>query len=1202
MNTDNGALSFDAYINNSQFKQDIDEMQRKIRGLSDTAVNESKKIENSFAGIGAVAAGYFGTQALTEFARQVVNVRGEFQQLGMAFEVMLGSKEKADALMAEQVAFAQKTPYTLTEVATNTKQLMAMGVATEDVMATMKSLGDVAAGVSVPISRVAINYGQVMTLGKLQGREIRDFAMAGIPIIGELAIMLGKTKDEILEMSEAGKITADMTTEAFRRMSAEGGKFYNMMERQTASVTGQLSNLQDKVSVMLNNIGTANEGLIYSIISGSATAVEHYQDILDVILPLVAVYGAYKAALLLTAAAQKAVALSTFVQEYVVMARALGTATANQIAFNRAVLANPYAIAAAAIAGLVVVIYELSRSEDNLIKVREKASDQYDEQKDKITALKSVLDNEKISIDERRKALVELQGIIPAYHAQLTNEGKLINENKVAIDEYLKSLEKQIYLTAIMDEKIELTKKKRLQQKEVDKREKNAEQQSNAAKANVGNVGGSSFGAGSGADMLSGQAKIMAENARKELKATTEALDELDKEYIKFSNTVKSNPVDPAKPRETEEEKKKRLAREKKEAEERKKNLKDFNDEALELQKKAYQAELELARTNAKDKKALIDLDLQNTLYEIKEQEKIYKEKAKIAGIKNPDMSVFGRLRATAQNQADSEKRIVDQDEAKKQKEKLDGYLEKFRTFQGQLVDIERRYHEDSLLLNKAYLKSKSSAEEAQIQDSIKARNEAYEKEKSDVKVKELMASPDWTLLFSDLSKVSVDEMIKLRDKIEAQFSSMKLDPKDLESLRNKLREVTNEVLNRNPFKALSEAMKKYKADQSASNFTDLFKAISGSADATKNIFDQLVGSLDKLGIKTDQETDQVLKDVSGMIGGASNLAMGIATGNPMAIIQGSIDLITNGIDLIAGSGDRKLNKSIRQHQEEVVKLKEAYDDLQRAIDKALGSDRYSTQKATIDNLKKQQAEYAAMARDESAKKKSDDAKVKEYQNSIKSNTLLIEDTINKLREEILTTDVSSVANDLGDALISAFSAGEDAAKAWGAKVDDIVGNVMRKMLVQKLVEEPVGKILNKYMAQWVDSSGNFLGFDAVMKSAQAMGSELNSLGTGMSAALSTLPDEIKKYFIGDTKAGSTSPMTGAVQSVSQETASVISGQLNAIRINQSENTEVMRNQLLSLNRIAQNTAYNINLLKLTEMLDVLKTISNNNTLRSQGL
>jgi tape measure domain-containing protein len=1204
MNTDNGSLSFDAYINNSQFKKQIDDMEKRIRGISDTSVKEGKKMEDAFSKVGAAVGSYFGYQALQGFTGQLIKVRGEFQQLGVAFETMLGSKEQADALMAQQVEFAAKTPFTLTEVATNTKQLMAMGVATEDVMKTMKALGDVASGVSVPISRVAINYGQVMTLGKLQGREIRDFAMAGIPIIDELAKMLGKTKSEILDLSEAGDITAAMTTEAFMRMSSEGGKFYNLMQKQSLTLTGQISNLQDAYDQMLNSIGASTEGVMYGAIQGTKTLIENYELVGKIILGLIATYGAYRTALIVATVASKGYTMAEQAQ-YVTLLMVEKA----QAVLNKTMLANPYVAAAVAVTALVagLMIYtstvnNVNQAEEAKARAQEKASKQYEEQKVKIEALTSVLNNEKIGLQERKKALKEIQDIIPGYHANLTQEGKLINNNTEAISGYLKELEKQIYLTAIMDEKIELTKKKRLQEKELTKRE-TAAAQAEASARETRMSGGSSFGTmpGSGADMMSSQSKSFVESTKRELKSTTDALKALDDEYVKFSNTVDKKPISTT-PAESEEEKKKRLSAQKKANDELKKNIEDFNEFKLDAQKKLEEEEFNLLKSGIEDKKVLIDLDLKNTIEQIDEQEQLYKKKAKLAKISNPDTSVYDLMRATATDQAKADKAKIDQEETQKLKEKLDGFLEKYQTYQGQLLAIEKAYIEESKILNDALANAKTEAEKKQIEDSIKARNQAYTDEKSKIKVDELMASPDWTRLFSDLSKVTTQEMIKLKDKIEAQFSDLNLDPKDLEALRAKLNEVNNEIQQRNPFLALSEAIKRYKKESSSLNFKELMKSVSGSIEAVSVIFDQVVGSLDKLGIKTDEETNQILGNVSEILKGSANLSMGIATGNPMQIIQGSIDIISNGIDLIAGAKDRKLNRSIKQHQEEVVKLKDAYDDLARAVDKALGSDRYNSQKALIQNLTKQQQEYAAMASEERQKKKADDGKIKEYQNSVKQNSYAIQDAINSIREDILGGSVKSIADDLGNALIDAFSAGENAAASFGKKVDDIVGNVIRKMIVQKLVEQPIGNVLNRYMAQWVDSSGNFLGFDAVMGSAEQMGTELKGLSEGMSAALATLPDDIRKYFTGDAKAGSASPLTGAIQAVSQETASIISGQMNAMRINQVEALDVLRNQLLSLNRIALNTAHNVNLSKLGEMLDVLKTISNNNNLRSQGL
>lgn len=297
MNNDKGKLYYGVGLDNSQLRQGAEESKNILRGIGKTAVQEGDNIDNTFRKIGEAAAAVFTVQKAIQFSKAIVQVRGDIQQLEIAFETMLGSKAKADKMMSDVIAFAQKTPFTLTEVASNAKQLMAMGIAAEDVMDTLKSLGDVAAGVSVPIARVAVNYGQVSTLGRLQSREIRDFAMAGIPIVDELANMLGKTTAEVYEMVEAGKVGFPMVQQTFKNMSSEGGKFYNLMEKQNASVTGQISKLQDQIQVMFNKIGEANEGIIYKAIGGASALVENYEQVATAIMGAVAAIGAYKAAL-----------------------------------------------------------------------------------------------------------------------------------------------------------------------------------------------------------------------------------------------------------------------------------------------------------------------------------------------------------------------------------------------------------------------------------------------------------------------------------------------------------------------------------------------------------------------------------------------------------------------------------------------------------------------------------------------------------------------------------------------------------------------------------------------------------------------------------------------------------------------------------------------------------------------------------------
>jgi tape measure domain-containing protein len=284
---------------------DTSRLERAIRQSNTTVKNWASGIETQAAGIdsamkkigGAVAA-YFSFQAMAEFSGKVIEARGEIQNLQTAFETMLNSKYKADKMMEEIVDFAMTTPFEMVDVASNVKMLLAMGVAAEDSLATLKSLGDVAAGLSVPLNRIAMNYGQVLTLGKLEGREVRDFAMMGVPLMDELAKNLGKARSEIDKMVTDGAIKFKDVAEAFKTMTGEGGRFNNLMARQMSSVTGQISNLKDRIHHMLNAIGEQNEGIIYAGVEGTTKLVENWETIADVLKGLILTYGSYKVAMM----------------------------------------------------------------------------------------------------------------------------------------------------------------------------------------------------------------------------------------------------------------------------------------------------------------------------------------------------------------------------------------------------------------------------------------------------------------------------------------------------------------------------------------------------------------------------------------------------------------------------------------------------------------------------------------------------------------------------------------------------------------------------------------------------------------------------------------------------------------------------------------------------------------------------------------
>lgn len=202
-------------------------------------------------GLGLTAVG----GGMTLLTKQFIDVAANFEQTQISFTTMLGSAEKASELLKELAQFAAKTPFELKDVETGAKSLMAFGIPLEKIIPTLKSLGDVSAGLSVPMERLILNFGQVAAQGKLTGRELRDFAIAGVPLLDELANMMGKTKAEITEMVSAGQIGFPEVEEVFKRMSSEGGRFANLMDEQSKSFSGMMSNLRDQIDLFLREGG-----------------------------------------------------------------------------------------------------------------------------------------------------------------------------------------------------------------------------------------------------------------------------------------------------------------------------------------------------------------------------------------------------------------------------------------------------------------------------------------------------------------------------------------------------------------------------------------------------------------------------------------------------------------------------------------------------------------------------------------------------------------------------------------------------------------------------------------------------------------------------------------------------------------------------------------------------------------------------------
>ena len=392
------------------------------------------KFADKLSKLAATAGLAFGAK---ELVQNIVKIRGEFQQLDVAFRTMLGSAEKADALMLQLVRTAATTPFDLQGVAQGAKQLLAYGIAAEDVNDTLVRCGDVAAGLSIPLNDLVYLYGTTMTQGRMFTQDLRQFQGRGIPIAEELAKVLGTTTDKLGDMVTAGRVTSDVFQQAFNNMTSAGSRFGGLMDEQSKTITGQISNIEDAIDVMFNKLGQQSEGIINTTLSGVSYIVEHYEQFGRMLLGLVATYGAYKAAVMTVAAAQGwATAAEAIHYNWLVLVERA------QKLLNATMLSNPYVLVATAIAGVVAALASM-KTEAELVQ---EATEKYDEEKQKviekeeehrqkIEELTQIASDEATSTTARRDALFALEQYYPQIFKKYRTEYDVLKNIKTIKEE-----------------------------------------------------------------------------------------------------------------------------------------------------------------------------------------------------------------------------------------------------------------------------------------------------------------------------------------------------------------------------------------------------------------------------------------------------------------------------------------------------------------------------------------------------------------------------------------------------------------------------------------------------------------------------------------------------------------------------------------------------------------------------------------------
>lgn len=461
---------FTASLETAQFDRGAADILAQL-GLIDKKAAESgssvdqltKKLTTGLAAIGA-------SFSAVSFVKQVAEVRGQFQQLEVAFNTMLGSKEKAEALMSQLVKTAATTPFDLQSVSAGAKQLLAYGESSETVNDTLVRLGNVASGIGAPLGDIAYLYGTTMTQGRLYTQDLNQFTGRGIPMIKLLAEQFGVAEGEVKKLVEAGQVGFPEVKKAIEQMTNEGGMFFNLMAEQSKTITGKISNLGDAFDSMFNDIGKGTQGVITDALDIAISLVENYKEVGRIIMELAATYGVYKTVLIAAAAAQrlnKRILQEAIVQKKLAAAQNIKLSTSEAVAAARtsllsqaqqglarsikgvtaALAANPYALAATAIAALALGIYKLvtyqsdyAKSVERMSKAQQESQAQAQVEIENLAALTDKLKAAKDDADAYKQVKDQIVSQYGKYNSGLENE--LTNVEN--IDEAYKKLSKTI--------------------------------------------------------------------------------------------------------------------------------------------------------------------------------------------------------------------------------------------------------------------------------------------------------------------------------------------------------------------------------------------------------------------------------------------------------------------------------------------------------------------------------------------------------------------------------------------------------------------------------------------------------------------------------------------------------------------------------------------------------------------------------------
>lgn len=1292
MNNDGGRLNYGVGLDNSQLRADASESRRLLQGIGQTAETEGDRIDEAFKKIGAAAAGVFAVSQIKNFVTQVATVRGEFQQLEIAFKTMLGSAAQADALMSQLVKTAATTPFGLTDIAQSAKQLLAYGVEADKVNETLIRLGDIAAGLSIPINDLAYLYGTTMVQGRLYTQDLNQFLGRGIPLIEQLAQQFGVAENQVKALVEEGKVGFPEVEQAIINLTNEGSMFGGLMAAQSQSITGQISNIEDAIDTMFNEIGKQNEGVINDALGLVSTLIENWETVGKVLLTVIATYGAYKAAVIAVAAAHKLMNIWGTVQAVLSLSRSIRSAKDAMLLFNMAVKANPLglvlSVVAAAVSAFALFRDTTDEAADAIKAEREEAEEfnkRVGESAGKAISTYKTLQAEYKNCKtahEQRQWIKESQTKFKELGIAVTSvndaENIFVKNTSVMMTAFKKRAEAAAWQSKVDEE---YAKRIERQMQLEDQRDK-IQAGSKVPGYSHTTQGGNEYVDRSGNWVYTEQG---AKNAREAFNRSIandpvlNAIDERINRYTKKMSEVSSEfqglfeqagTTTKTKAEERDEE---RAAKEQQkianETAQRNEKIREYSDKVSEA---VTQAEFDIrqAQINAMDdgyEKTVAQVQLnydrliaendkraQKMIEDLKDKKTLEWLNQNPKATKEQEIEYRASLNLTTADLSSEQQamlrsyaEIARQIQVNGNRAALDDMLKDVLTYEQQRTEIAEEYEKKRKALYQTdeqgnYVLDESGSpvlRQGVTQGNVDELNR--QEEEALQRVDEMFAEREATYQAwcNQIADMTLEQLQQVLERAEQELADLEKNggasDKQLSVARAKVTTAKNKVQS-------AQAKNDVSPDKrSVKEWEDLYKTLLECEKQFESIGNTVGGVAGEIISVAGNITTSSLSMINGIVqlvnmssagiqGTAVAAATAISTVEKASVIltiisaamqivmqivnlfnsddekqehiealQGRIDQLQwelDNADIVrlqenSGKAVECVRQALSETYQELLKnklavgnvagawsllftnvssnsevlektaekLAKAYANIEYTADKALGGEKYASAKEQLENIAQQQILIQEQIEAEQSKKKSDGGQIEEWQRQIEELGQEAVQIINDMVEDIIGGSSSEIASELGDAFFEAFQAGEDYAEAWGDKVNEIVADVMKRMLVSKFLEEPLGEIFDKYKKKWFPD-GQFAGLDAVISSLGGFASDLNAVGDDFATIWENLPDSVKSMFDVTEEATREASEKG-IATASQESVDELNGRATAIQghtYSISENTKII--------------------------------------------